>query len=145
MKGYLDIKESALLVDRHERTIRRVIIQKRENINKKEGYEVVKHTNKKYYISTDYLHKRYNIPTQQRQYTQPLKEDTEELRELKETVKMYAIMLEEKDKQIIRLKEENNYFKSQNEKMTNSIITTLDQSQKLSALEKQLDILKIEK
>lgn len=139
MKGYLDIKQTVEYINRTENTVRRVLIKKRDIINNKEGYKVIKYIDRKYYISTIYLNKRYNIDNTE---ITPLTTNTE-LQELKETVKMYAIMLEEKDKEIIRLKEENIYFKSQNEKITNSLITTLDQTQKLSALEKQMDILKL--
>lgn len=141
-KSYLDIKESALLVSRHERTIRRVIVQKRETINKIEGYSVIKYTKRKYYISTDYLHKRYNIPKQKRQTTQPPKtEDTEELRELRETIKMYSIMLEAKDNEIRGLKEEKSFLKTQCEiqnKNLDRVLNSLEYAQKLNALDKKI-------
>lgn len=138
MKDYLTIKDSALLVDRHERTIRRVIIQKRETINKNEGYEVVKHIDKKYYISTQYLHNRYDIKDNNKTINTT---ENNELQELRETVKMYAIMLEEKDKQIELLKIQIDELKEDKK----YLFSNIDQSQKLTALEKQLEILKIEK
>ena len=142
MIKYLDIKNSALHVHRHERTIRRTIIQNREEINKKEGYKAIKYNGKKYLISTTYLSLRYGVPyTKETSKKTEKEEDINILRELQETNKMYSFMLSEKDK-LLAEKDKQIEILERQVLFQNS---TLDQSQKLSALERQLDILKFNK
>lgn len=142
MNNYLTIKQTVEYIKRTDNTIRRVLIQKRHEINKEEGFDVVKRVGNKYYIHIPFLDKRYpknntveyNIKTEA---NQPVTEDKEELRDLQETIKMYSIMLGEKDKLIEKLeselkeyKEDKKYLKEQ----FKTITTLFDQSQKIIAL-----------
>ena len=151
MIKYLDIKHAALHVHRHERTIRRVIVQNREEINKKEGYKVIKYNGKKYLISVTYLNTRYGVTyTKETEEKIDREENTvslEALRELQETNKMYSFMLSEKDKLLAEKDKQIELLKSQSEILERQITfqnLALDQAQKLSALEKQLELKKLE-
>ena len=145
MNDYLTIKQTVDYIKRTDNTIRRVLIQKRNKINKNECFEVVKRIGNLYYIYKPYLDKRYNIKhTDNNNNNEINKTDSdnlEELRELRETIKMYSIMLEAKDNEIRGIKEEKDYFKNQNKMINKSldkVLNSLEYAQKLNALDKKI-------
>lgn len=143
---YITIREACELTGRSESTIRRNITNIASLINKKEGVNTVIKDKRVFKIDYSYLVKKYPTNSQKETATSQKKNVvSEEVIDLRETIKMYSIMLEEKDKQIEQLKSELNEYKEDKmflKDVNKSLIVSLDQSQKLFAIDKKVSFLK---
>lgn len=138
---YITIKEACNLTGKSESTIRRNITKIATSINKKEGKEIVIKDKRIFKIDYSYLVKKYPMTSQKEKMTSQKKTVvSDEIIDLRETIKMYSIMLQEKDKQIEYLNNELNEYKEDKtflKETTKSLTLALDQSQKLYALDKK--------
>ena len=128
---YLSIKDTCEQFKVSQSTLRRKIkTLDKKNVIKRRG---------KYLIKYSCLVNNYSLK-------QPIdiassSDCSHELKDLQETNKMYSFMLSEKDKLLAEKDKQIEIL----ERQVQQQFSTLDQSQKLSALEKQLEIIKLEK
>lgn len=143
---YITIKEACRLTGKSESTIRRRITNVASLINKKEGKEVVIKDKRVFKIDYSYLASKYSLTSQEDEENNQNKTIiSDEIVDLRETIKMYSVMLEEKIKQIELLnnelkecKEDKTFLKE----MTKSLTAALRNSQTLLGAEKEILFLK---